>query len=107
MSLSIDHIRKMQEARSKARNNAIAPLKAGQSGGIGTGAGQLDPRIQQKLLSMPETMRNTYKRAMTGHSRPAAIKAACFECMGWDRAEVRRCTSPACPLYPYRPGASR
>uniref|UniRef100_A0A6M3L192 Uncharacterized protein n=1 Tax=viral metagenome TaxID=1070528 RepID=A0A6M3L192_9ZZZZ len=32
------------------------------------------------------------------------IRAHCIECMGFQPAEVRRCTSPACYLYPWRSG---
>ena len=32
-----------------------------------------------------------------------AIKAFCWECVGWEWQEVNHCTAPACPLYPYRP----
>lgn len=35
-----------------------------------------------------------------------AIKQFCFLCSGENRAEVKRCTSPKCPLYPYRTGKS-
>ena len=31
-----------------------------------------------------------------------AIIENCKECMGFQTAEVRRCTSPLCPLYPFR-----
>lgn len=31
-----------------------------------------------------------------------AIIEHCKECMGWNTAEVRRCTAPLCPLYPFR-----
>lgn len=33
-----------------------------------------------------------------------AIKAFCFDCSGENRAEVKRCSSPKCPLFPYRTG---
>lgn len=33
-----------------------------------------------------------------------AIKQFCYECSGENRAEVKRCTSPKCPLYAYRTG---
>jgi len=33
-----------------------------------------------------------------------AVKYFCRECMGFNAAEVRRCTAPHCPLYPYRNG---
>lgn len=60
-------------------------------------------KIAKRLEDTPETMRRTYLRAVGGRSKPAAIRAFCSECVGWDREEVRRCTAPACPLYPYRP----
>lgn len=31
-----------------------------------------------------------------------AIIEYCKECMGFDRIEVRHCTSKLCPLYPFR-----
>ncbi len=31
-----------------------------------------------------------------------AIIEFCKECMGFQTAEVRRCTAPLCPLYPFR-----
>ena len=60
-------------------------------------------KITRRLEDVPETMRRAYLRAVGGHSKPAAIKAFCSECVGWEREEVRLCTAPACPLYPYRP----
>ena len=33
-----------------------------------------------------------------------AIKLACVECMGFAHTEVKDCTSPLCPLYPFRTG---
>jgi hypothetical protein len=62
-----------------------------------------NPKIVQKLADMPMSYRKTYKRAMTGKSLRAATKSFCLECVGWQRNAVARCTSPACPLYPYRP----
>ena len=32
------------------------------------------------------------------------IRLFCLECMGGNAAEVRRCTSPGCALFPYRMG---
>jgi len=34
----------------------------------------------------------------------AAIRAFCIECMGYQRAEVEKCTAPECPLYQWRFG---
>jgi len=64
-------------------------------------------KIAKRLEDTPETMRRTYLRAVSGKSKPAAIRAFCAECVGWEREEVRRCTAPACPLYPYRPFMGR
>lgn len=61
------------------------------------------PLIEAKLAQMPEICRHGYLQAMKGHSRGAAMKAFCMECVGWNREEVRACTAAACPLYPYRP----
>ena len=60
-------------------------------------------KIAKRLEDTPETMRKTYLRAVSGRSKLAAIRAFCAECCGWQREEVRLCTAPACPLYPYRP----
>jgi len=64
-------------------------------------------KIAKRLEDTPETMRRTYLRAVSGRSMAAGIKAFCAECVGWDRAEVARCTAPACPLYAYRPFVDR
>lgn len=34
----------------------------------------------------------------------SAIRAACLECVVWSFDEVKNCTSPLCPLYPFRFG---
>lgn len=60
-------------------------------------------QIELKLQEMPKSCQTNYKKAMTGRSIKAAIKAACLECVGWQRKEIKSCTSLACPLYPYRP----
>ena len=31
-----------------------------------------------------------------------AIRAMCMECMGWESDPVADCTSPNCPLFPFR-----
>ena len=56
-------------------------------------------------FSVPQKYESMYRRAMTGKSkRKDAIRVNCLMCMGWDAAEVNRCTAPHCPLYPYRHG---
>ena len=42
---------------------------------------------------------------MSGRLTPVkAIRAKCMDCCCGQRAEVRQCAVPACPLYPYRLG---
>ena len=60
-------------------------------------------KIAKRRSDIPTAYRGTYDRAMSGNSRQAAMHAFCLECMGWQREEVRVCTSYACPLFPYRP----
>jgi len=64
------------------------------------------PKVQDRILELEKrapSAVNNYARAMSGESRTAAMKAFCLECVCWVRSEIRLCTSPACPLYPYRP----
>ena len=37
----------------------------------------------------------------------SAIRAFCYECMGWNYYEVDKCTDPHCPLYPWRNPTAR
>jgi hypothetical protein len=60
--------------------------------------------LRKKLASIPQRQRGIFLRAWSGKSRKAAMRAFCLECMGYEPAEVGRCTAPACPLYPYREG---
>ena len=53
----------------------------------------------------PPSTQESYRRAMEGRSRKAAIRAFCVMCMGFQPHHVRGCTAPWCPLYPYRLGA--
>lgn len=34
----------------------------------------------------------------------SAIRTFCLECVGWGYYEVEKCTSPLCPLFPFRFG---
>jgi hypothetical protein len=49
-------------------------------------------------------------RTKTGKTRKvsltplSAIRAFCLECVCWSRGEVKKCTDPLCPLYPFRSG---
>ena len=65
-------------------------------------------RVRRKLANVPDRYKPLYLRALlsaaTGRgSMRQAIKAHCLECCGWQRNEVRDCTSIACPLWDYRP----
>jgi len=47
--------------------------------------------------------------AQLGHRKRSlakVIRSFCIDCMGGNRAEVRRCTSVGCDLYPYRMGSN-
>lgn len=59
--------------------------------------------IAERRVQIPNLYRAIYDRAITGKSRKAAMHAFCLECCGWQIKEVFLCTSPQCPLYPYRP----
>lgn len=37
-------------------------------------------------------------------TRTEAIKQFCYECCGWNKAEVRKCPAKKCPLWIYRKG---
>ena len=62
----------------------------------------LDAARRKRLAQIPARQRSIFLRAWEGKSRKAAIRAFCLECMGYQSAEVNRCTAPACPLYSYR-----
>ena len=54
--------------------------------------------IKQKIL---DSKRNVVEVSTTPVK---AIRLFCVECMGHQFMEVPRCTSPFCPLFPYRMG---
>jgi hypothetical protein len=62
-------------------------------------------KIDKRMAEMPKQYRNCYKNAMDGRHRAAGIKAFCQMCVGWDKttiSDIKNCTDPACPLFPYR-----
>ena len=64
--------------------------------------------VRRKVADIPDRYKLVYLRALlsavTGRgSMRQAIKAHCLECCGWQRNEVRGCTSVKCPLWDYRP----
>ena len=66
-----------------------------------------DEKIKQArgkdLAPVSPLYHGIYLRAYAGQSRAAAVQAFCLRCTGDKRDEVRRCSSYACPLWPYRP----
>lgn len=76
----------------------------------GSGAGEIELKRAKRLEDVQRDApryENTFRRAYAGKSLRAAGNAFCIECMGFDAAEVRICTAPACPLFSYRPGRRR
>jgi len=57
---------------------------------------------EKRLADVPAKYRGLYRRAWGAASRKSAIRAFCLECVGWQEAEVHRCTAPACPLFEFR-----
>jgi hypothetical protein len=67
------------------------------------GFGDLESTIVARTgCSIPPQYRAKYEAGMTGKSRKSAVRTFCLECMGWSAFGVRKCTSPGCPLFPYR-----
>lgn len=62
-------------------------------------------KVAERERRIPKLYKAQYRRAMAGKSRTAGVDAFCAMCVGWVNVanEVRACTDPACPLYPYRP----
>jgi len=59
------------------------------------------PKVMERLEIVPLRYRLNYIRAVLGESsRSNAIKAFCYECLGYE--DVGNCTSPVCPLFQYR-----
>ena len=89
---------------AKARSHDVEALLAEFGLDSKMGPAQLKA-IAKRTADMPVSFRRRYLRAMKGRSITTAVKAQCFECHGWDRDGPEQCTAPACPLFPYRPGA--
>jgi hypothetical protein len=64
---------------------------------------ELQKRIVKKLEDIPKIYRGIYIQAIEKMSRKAAIHAFCLECCAWQKEEIRKCTSPECPLFALRP----
>jgi hypothetical protein len=56
-------------------------------------------------MAINHTIRNSEGGLTTVSLTPIrAIRKFCVECFGFSVYEVARCTSPNCPLFPYRLG---
>lgn len=80
-----------------------AAVRSYEAGRWGTMDEKRKKKIAEHLKEMPPIYRATYKKAVAGKSLRATVNSFCAECTMWQREEVRRCTSLACQLYPYRP----
>jgi len=62
-------------------------------------AGRTRPK---KSLTVTHTIRTKSGRTKSlTYGRKDAIRLFCTECMGWE-GDPKECTSPLCPLYPFR-----
>ena len=50
---------------------------------------------------IPAKYRKVYDQGRAGKAK-AAIRCHCLMCVGWESAEVERCTAIGCPLYTLR-----
>ncbi len=62
----------------------------------------LEAARRKRLAQIPPRQCSIFLRAWGGKSRKTAIRAFCLNCVGYESAEVNRCTAPACPLYEFR-----
>lgn len=71
----------------------------------GTDPKKIDKDVLLSMLNMSydsNTLETKARRAIK--NRATAIRAFCIICMGGSYAEVRRCESVKCPLWPFRMG---
>ena len=99
-----EHKAAMKAGRLRAASVNGDTAKSTHKGGLF--ASSLPPSVVKRLADIPERYKPQYLRALRGKSMRAAINAQCAECMGWEGCPeaIEKCTSPACPLYAYRPG---
>ena len=56
-------------------------------------------------MAIKHTIRNERGKHIEVTLTPIkAIRTFCMECMGYQQAEIPRCTAPLCPLFPFRMG---
>jgi hypothetical protein len=65
-------------------------------------------QAEKMARTCPISIRPMYFRALRAElPLRAAVRVACLACMGWQREEVKACSSYGCPLWAYRPGTKR
>lgn len=61
-------------------------------------------KVKAVVEEAPESVKNSLAHAFSGSASPRkAIKVFCLVCVGYDRSEVKNCSSWGCPLWAYRP----
>ena len=61
------------------------------------------PQSTNHMLNVQESLQGVFRRAYSGKSRKAGMDAYCYQCIGFEREEIRHCTAPECGLWEYRP----
>lgn len=62
-------------------------------------------KVTSYCSNIPNTLKNAFKKAWSKKSKATAIKAKCYDCVGYEdiKYQVGDCRSLTCPLWPYRP----
>jgi hypothetical protein len=103
--------KKSSRGGAPTATEAVSPPKAGHRAVRGSSRAErvhssmsraVTEKIEGRASEFNPQTQKVYERAMTGRSRKDAMTAFCVMCMGYNPNEVKNCTDPACPLYPYR-----
>lgn len=78
----------------------VHPVTAADEGEDVSQGGVL-PRAYDQI---PPKYKRLAKKALVSPTPVKAIRAQCLECCGWSSAEVKRCETLECFLFPYRNG---
>ena len=55
------------------------------------------------MPDVPPYLCGVFRRAENGESRKAGMDAYCWQCVGFEQEEIRRCSAPECALWEFRP----
>jgi hypothetical protein len=97
-TLSDDHLANMQEKRRVAH---VEFLKESQDF-----IENSEPHLSNFYKLIPDRLKKAWMKSYKGEaSKTQAIKAKCYECVGFENAveEIRNCAIRTCPLNAYRP----